>query len=128
MPRRLKGGGSRETISPLIDVVMNAFGMMFIVLMVYVSVFHRPGSQTRALAFLKATPPAVIPGQPYLYVLPIVGSSGDVTVKVTKGDPARLGLVLDQRSGAVYGQKNSIGTPVGSTVGEECTFEAADSS
>ena len=125
MPNKLSDEVHGESISPLIDVVMNAFGLMFIILVIYIAVFHESSDPLR---FLEADPPAAIRGQTYLYSLPLVGGIGARNVRLLRGDLGRLGLKLEPNLGAVSGLAStgsvSGRTPVNS---EECEFEAVDS-
>lgn len=125
MALRLSDEGIGEAISPLIDVVMNAFGVMFIILVMYIAVFHESGRPL--LQFLETTPPPIIQGQPYLYVLPLVGGSRERTVELVNGSLDRLGLRLESSSGAVHGQAQTAGRiEQGQQIREECEFEARD--
>lgn len=106
MPQKLFDSRLNEPVSPLIDVVMNGLGMMFIMLMIYMAIASI--GKTNPLQFLTgvAPPPAVI-GQPFTFVLPVIGGTGERRFKV-QGDLASWGLQLHEGTGTIFGTPSAV--------------------
>lgn len=103
MSKKLFSEHANEVISPLIDVIMNAFGVMFIFLIIYLAA-ARPAKESTPLKFLSGfTPPPAIPGQSYLFTLPIIGGIGERHFKIQSGSFNQWSLQFDEESGTIYG-------------------------
>jgi hypothetical protein len=129
MPRKLSDEGLGEAISPLIDVVMNAFAAMFIILVIYISVFQDVPTP-QALKFLKVDPPPAVRGQNYAFTLPVAGGVGDRRFKLN-GDLSLLNLQFDTNTGTIFGVANTTLTNSAESritfpIKVECEFEVED--
>jgi hypothetical protein len=102
MAKKLFDDNASSPISPLIDVVMNGMGAMFIILMIYLVVM-RPGDDTpEPLKFLaEVEPPPAISGQNYVFTFPITGGLGKRQFALTGDLPQELRF--DPKTGTLYG-------------------------
>jgi hypothetical protein len=91
-------------ISPLIDVVANGLGGMFIILMVYLAVARPLPLPPEPLKFLtEVEPPPAVRGQSYVFTFPVTGGTGERKFTVLKGKLSDLNLKFDPDTGTIYG-------------------------
>ena len=104
MRRRLLTDRIESPISPLIDVVINAFAALFIMLMIYL-ILTKPCScpdDPEPLNFLKNVhPPDAIARQNYVFTFPVTG--GSVLRRFELEGELPEGLKFDEYSGTIYG-------------------------
>lgn len=97
--QKLFASGSPEHVSPLIDVVMNGFAVMFIIVVVLLVI-----KQQDPIRFLRqfSIPPAV-PGESFTFTLPAEGGQGVRKFEILEGELEALNLSLDRSSGTIVG-------------------------
>lgn len=101
MARKLFDDTISSPISPLIDVVMNGMGAMFIILMIYL-VIVRPGKPSEPLKFLaEVEPPPAISGHNYVFTFPVTGGAGKRQFTLIGDVPEELRF--DPETGTLYG-------------------------
>lgn len=104
MPQKLFDTQGGSAISPLIDVAINAFGAIFIILMIYLIV-SRP-TQVESIKFLEFdTIPAGVRGQAFLFTFPVTGGVGERKFTLMNTELPK-GLEFANDSGTIYGVIN----------------------
>ncbi len=90
---------SNGLFSPLIDVVLNVLGAVFLLLLLYLYLAPR---HRQPLKFLEVAPAPVVRGLNYVFTFPVTGGCGGGRTFILKGElPA--GLMFDRQSGTIYG-------------------------
>ena len=106
MPGKLLNRRMTEPVSPFIDVVVNAFAAVFIVLVIYV-ILVQPRNEPPPPECLQGfRPPPMIQGQTYLFTVPVVGGKSKVDFYLPQEQLQRittLGLDFDSETGTIYG-------------------------
>jgi len=127
MSKKLFGAKTSESISPLIDVVMNGFAAMFIILIIYMAAFNSR-KPIAPLMFIETQPPPVIRGQNYVFTFPVIGGVGNRHFKLISGDLSSLNLKFDSDTGTVFGSANAnLKTSLIYPVKVACVVEVNDS-
>lgn len=128
MARKLSDESLGEPISPLIDVVMNAFAAMFIILIIFISVFHRRDEPPPPPTFLTVEPSPLIRGQNYTFTLPVSGGIGQPVFRIVKGNLSAFGLSFETNTGTIFGLADvaAKGDPVSFPLTADCEFEVTD--
>ncbi len=108
--QKLFSSSSPEHVSPLIDVVMNGFAVMFIIVVVLLVI-----KQQDPIRFLRQfhIPPAV-PGESFTFTLPAEGGQGVRQFEILEGELEALNLRLDRSSGTIVGTPRVEGSAQGS--------------
>jgi hypothetical protein len=102
MAKKLFDNDSSSPISPLIDVVMNGLGAMFIILMIYLVIMSGNDNVPEPLKFLaEVGPPPAISGQNYVFTFPVTGGMGQRRFTLHGERPKDL--AFDENSGTIYG-------------------------
>jgi large repetitive protein len=130
MTRKLCDESLGEPISPLIDVVMNGFAAMFIILIIFLVVF-RGRDEPPPPKFVEVAPSPVIRGQNYTFTFPVVGGVEPRQFRIAKGDLSTLNLQLDGATGTVFGaadlnRQTAKGGPPIFPLTVECEIELTD--
>ncbi len=98
MAKKLFDNHTDGFVSPLIDVVMNGFAVVFIILIIYLLLTRPPPP----LEFLRDVElPTAISEQSYVFTFPVTGGSGERTFKLDGELPK--GLNFEKSSGTIYG-------------------------
>ncbi|MEN8218805.1 MAG: Ig domain-containing protein [Pseudomonadota bacterium] len=106
MAKKLFDNHAGGFVSPLIDVVMNGFAVVFIILIIYLLLAKPPPP----LEFLwDVELPTAISEQSYVFTFPVTGGSGERTFKLDGKLPE--GLKFDKLSGTIYGIPKKKGNP-----------------
>lgn len=97
---RLLEDDPSTTIPPLVDVVLNGLGAIFILLMLYIILV--PSDDADPIAFLEGIDPAPgIRGQSYMFTFPVTGGAANRRFTLVGDLPE--GLAFDSTSGTIYG-------------------------
>ena len=98
--KKLLAQDSGGLISPLIDVVVNGFAAMFIILMVYMAAIQP--NEPEKIRFLPFDIPLKISeGQNYIFTFPVTGGSGERQFTLTGTLPPDL--KFNPENGTIYG-------------------------
>lgn len=104
MAKKLFDNHAGGFFSPLIDVVMNGFAVVFIILIIYILLAKPPPP----LEFLRDVElPTAISEQNYVFTFPVTGGSGERTFKLDGKLPENL--KFDKSSGTIYGIPQKTG-------------------
>lgn len=91
------------SFSSFIDVVLSGLGAMIVIVIVLILYLGRE-DRCEPVQFLREfSAPPVVPGEQYLFTLPVTGGCGERRFSISKGDPTKLGFVFDTRTGTIAG-------------------------
>lgn len=108
MSKRLLGDTNWGVISPLIDVVVNAFAVMFVLFVVYLILFPSGREEPEPIRFLRLSDISpVIEGQSYVYTFPVTGGGGRRRFALDGQLPSYL--EFDTTSGTIAGHVAASG-------------------
>jgi hypothetical protein len=97
---RLLEDDQSTSIPPLVDVVLNGLGAIFILLMLYIILV--PSNETEPIAFIEGVHPApAIRGQSYVFTFPVTGGAANRRFTLVGDLPD--GLAFDSSSGTIHG-------------------------